>query len=146
MTSLNLNHYHFKRTIAGITIIGTWIHDEAKSHSCLVLIREGDELNAAMVPCVVAEADAYVFCGIQGIGEPERAIPTAAKFAQMMRMSVDKPTVYKIIKTIEDHIGDLVSIPPFSPPFADAKVIADVVITNTSTGETKEVELRDVRH
>lgn len=143
--TLNLAHAHFKRTVRGITVIGTWFHTDDDSRSCLVLIRPGSETRADTVPCVVLGDEAYIFCGIDGVGEPHRAIPIAVEFARMLQMPLDQPTIVKIIRTIEDHIGDLVSIPPFLPPINDAPVLADVRITNRDTGEVEEMELRDVR-
>ena len=144
--AINLAHAHFKRTVRGITVIGTWYHDDEGSRSCLVLIRPGSETKADTIPCVVLEKDAWIFCGIDGVADPQRAIPTAIEFARMLQMPLDQPTIVKIIRTIEDHIGDLVAIPPFLPAVNDAPVLADVQITNRDTGKVEEMELRDVRY
>lgn len=153
MIELDLDRHHFKRTVRGITIIGTWLIDHDRNRPCMVLIREGEELKT-QVPCVVGLDEAYTFDipwrwedyddGVDYRGHPQQAWATARLFAQQLRLDEhDAKTLSRIGDLIKDHLGDLISIPPYRSP-DEGRVIGEAILTNRTTGTEREIEVKDV--
>jgi len=153
MAELDLNRYHFKRTVMGITILGTWFIDHDRNRPCLVLIREGEELTT-MAPAVVAMDEAYTFDipwrwedyreNFDYRGHPQRAWALVRLIATQLRLNEhDAKTLSRIGDLIKDHLGDLISIPPYVAP-DNRRLLGEAVLTNRSTGHTREIEIKDV--
>lgn len=127
--------------MGNLTVIGTWYQTGGSWRPCLVIHRTGDESNGQLVPCIVGLEHAWIWD--ERIGDPRACARTAAGFLQALRM--DGRNIrnhFKLRALIHDHLGDLIGIPPWTPPAQT--VIAEVTVTNKDTGKAHEVELTDV--
>lgn len=140
--SLNLELYHFKRTLGEITIIGTWLFDGEQNEPCLVLIRAGEERGDHTVPSIILLQHAYIFAPISGVGDPRTAARIVAQITQNLRMPFELRSMHKVTGVIQDHLDDLIRIPP--PPRETKAPIADLLITDPNTGKSREIVLTDV--
>lgn len=142
MHALDLSLRQWTKTRHGITAIGTWIRIDGVSRPCMVLIRAGSEYDDKTVPCVITVDRAFMW-------EPETAnwsqtILTAIGFLEALRMTMDNRTVIQLLNFVNDHLSDLLSIPPFPVSQLDIPVVADVTFTDNQTGRTIEKEMKDV--
>ena len=137
--ALDLSKRAWTRHTKGLTLIGTWIvNEDDRWRPCMVIIRTGDEYNPAVVPCVVTMDNAWLWD--ERIGDPRRAAHHAAQFAEALRMEPDVDNMIRLAMIIADHLGDLLTIPPFSP--LPGTPIAEVTISERDTGRVmREVEL-----
>ena len=141
-TRLDLNHYHWRRDLREFTLYGTWLIDDEQDRPCMVIIRRQEQTHDHTVPCIVPMDLAYAFDPIGG--DPQMAARACLDFAQALRMDPNNPkTVLRIHALIDDHLGDLLSIPPYSRPDTDAEATAEITVTDKRTGKTSEV-VKDV--
>ena len=140
---LDLNKRHWTRTKGPITLIGTWIRDRFdRWQPCMVLIRTGDELSDHLWPCVITMDKAWVWDTV--IGDEREAGETLAGFLDPLRLPPNTSTIVGLFNLINDHLGDLLTIPPYPMEFRDGAVVAEATIVNHTTGQSREVEIRDV--
>jgi hypothetical protein len=140
--ALDLSQRHWTKTRHGITAIGTWIRLEGISRPCMVLIRAGSEYDDRTVPCVITVDRAFEW-------EPQTAdfaqtILRAIGFCEALRLSLDKHNVVRLMNFVNDHLSDLLSIPPFPVSQLDIPVVAEITLVDTKTGRTIEKEMKDV--
>lgn len=136
---IDLSKRAWTRHTKGLTLIGTWVvNEDDRWRPCMAIIRTGDEYNPAVVPCIVTMDNAWLWD--ERIGDPRRAAHHATIFADALRMEITPDNLILLAIVIGDHLDDLLHIPPFSP-FSTNKVIAEVTITDRTTGRAREVEL-----
>lgn len=142
---LDLSHYAWKRDLNGLTLIGTWIYRERRHRPCMVLIRSGEEMSDHTMPCVVTVDKAWIWS--EEIGDAAQAAQTAFAFASALRLDDTPETIYRLAALINDHLSDLLTIPPYSSPNSTlpsgAHVIGHMSITDRQTGTTRDMELTD---
>lgn len=138
---LDLRHRAWSQRHGNITVIGTWIGKDGEFQPCMVLIRTGDEYSDDLVPCAIPLDDCWIW--EETIGDGRRCAQAAHQFAQVMRLPVEPKTLIRIASIIHDHLGDLISTRPYVAQEKKA-VLADVQVINRATGQTADVELRDV--
>lgn len=139
---LDLSKRAWTRQRGELALIGTWLFEEQheRYRPCMVLIRAGDIGADMAIPCIVTMDKAWLWS--EEVGDPEQAAHILAGFLEALRMTPNKRDVFRVLAMIQDHLGDLLSIPPYSPPDR-GDVIAEVTITG-SDGTSREVELLDV--
>lgn len=139
--SLDLSKRHWQHTHGDITVIGTWLAIEGAKRQCMVLLRSGDEKSDHAQPCIVTIDQAWVWS--EQVGDPRKSARLAFGFAQAMRLNEHNPkTIIRIATIIHDHLGDLLTIPPYTETDL-APVVADMTITNRDSGRVLEAEVRD---
>ncbi|MBO3760367.1 hypothetical protein [Ciceribacter sp. L1K22] len=140
--NLDLSKRQWTKTRDGITAIGTWLRQGDTIRPCMVLVPAGRELDERLIPCVVTQDRAWIWS--EDVGDPAEAARTAFQFAQLLGLSCHEPrTIIRLAMFIHDHLGDLLTIKPF--PRDDRAVVAEVVLTNNTTGQVVEQEMTDVR-
>ena len=122
-----------------ITLIGTWLRIEGLFRPCMVLIRTGEETNPHTVPCLIPLERAWIWN--ETFGDPRQAAHTVAGFLDALRLTPGKVNAIRLLSLIHDHLGDLVNIPPLPP--LEQRVVAEIIVTNNTTGQTREVEVKD---
>lgn len=138
---LDLDRRHFTRVKGDLTLIGTWIKTEDHDwRACLVIIRTGEEFSEHNVPCVVTADLCYIWADIPGVGDPRRAARMAMRFATALRMADDPKNLLRIAILINDHLDDLLHIPPWAP--RDTVAVAEMEVTDNNTGKTSEIEVK----
>jgi hypothetical protein len=144
--SLDLTQRAWTREVGQLTLIGTWLWEEEHQRwrPCMVLMRTGDERSDHFIPCVVTADKAWIWS--EEIGDPRQAARIAFQFAQALRLDEHSPRVMiGIASLIHDHLDDLLHIPPLAAFDTDqGEVVAEAIITDNRTGQTREVEIRDV--
>ena len=141
--SLDLEHYHWRRDLGEFTLIGTWLLDGKLNRPCMVIIRKGEFTHEATTPCIVPLDDAWLW--EPKTGDPKQAMHYTWGYCEALRLDPNNfKNIYRIRSLIDDHLGDLLHIPPYSPP-PDRKgnVIAEITVTDHRTGKTIEVERSD---
>lgn len=135
---LNKRVWTFRKD--GIMAIGTWIRLEDRFRPCMVLIPADREYDDRLTPCVVTMDRAWIWS--EEVGDPAQAAHTAHQFASTLGLNAhDRRTVIRIAMFIADHLGDLLSIPPY--PTDDQQTVAEVTIRDPTTGRTIEAEIRE---
>lgn len=108
----------------------------------MVLIRTGDEYSDHIYPCVITMDKAWIWDTV--IGDEVLAGETLAGFLDPLRLSPNTSTVVGLFNLIHDHLGDLLTIPPYPREYQDGGVVAEALIINHTTGRNREVEIHDV--
>lgn len=140
--SIDLAVRHFARRRGEITGVGTWLHVDGEVIPCMALFRAGEELNEHTRPYIVTNDRAWIWS--EEIGDPQETARQCFNIANALRLSTDQRNIFKIFSFIHDHLGDLLTIPPFPPAAAPKTEIADLTVTNKVTGKSHEVVLTDV--
>jgi len=142
MTSvIDLSLRHFTQTHGDIFVIGSWVELEGRHRPCLILIRTGDEGGEHCIPCVLSLDKAWIWS--EDVGDPQAAARMAWRFMQALRMNEhDQRNFFRIHTIINDHLGDLLTIPPYAA-LRGSEVVAELTVTDNRTGKTKEVEIRE---
>ena len=135
---LNRRVWTFRRD--GITAIGTWLRVEGRFRPCMVLIPADREYDDRLTPCVVTMDRAWIWS--EEVGDPAEAARTAFQFARCLGLAENNPrTIIRLAMFINDHLGDLLSIPPYQNP--DAEIVAEVTMVEADTGRTVETVLKE---
>ncbi|MGK9200475.1 hypothetical protein [Sinorhizobium meliloti] len=128
----------FRRS--GVTAIGTWIRIEDRFRPCMVLIPADREYDDRLTPCVVTLDRAWIWS--EDVGDPAQAAATAFQFAHALGFNAfDGPSVRRLAMFIADHLGDLLSIPPYD--HSDAQTVAEITMTDPTTGKVTEAVLKE---
>lgn len=123
-----------------LTIAGLWAGIEDRMRPCIGIWRTADEGNEKLWPCVVVLEDAWKWT--EEVGDPGHCARVSMRFCEMLRLDVHNPRVpIQLTMLIQDHIGDLVAIPPYQAQ--DAEAVADIVMHDRHTGAITEVEVRE---
>lgn len=140
-TYLDLDNYHWKKTRGHLTAIGTWIRIGGSWKPCMVLIPANGELDERTRPCVITLDHAWIWD--ETVGDPQQACFRASQYAQCLRMNhQDLRDLIFIASFVADHLGELISQPPYTPPIAP--VVAEATLINHTLGTSTETEVRDV--
>ncbi len=135
--ALDLTRRHFHRTLGDLTLIGSWVlNEDERWRPCLAIIRTGDERCEHTVPCVVTLDKAWIWS--QEVGDMLQCADTVAGFLHCLRMNPTKRNIIRIASMVEDHLDDLLNIPPWEP--IEREVLAEITITD-EYGKQREVEL-----
>lgn len=138
--AIDLSLRYFTHTHGDIFVIGSWVFMDGRNRPCLVLIRTGDEQSDHCIPCIVTVDKAWVWS--EDVGDPREAARMAWEFIQALRLDEnDQRNFIRIASIIHDHLGDLLTIPPYTPRLSD--VVAELTVINQRTGKITEVEIRD---
>lgn len=138
--ALNLARFHKQYVHGDITVFITWLAPEMEE--CMVLVptfKVG--LTQEFAPCVITLSQVGLYSdGLDSGTEAEvEALVTA--FAWCLGMDSGPATLLRILGIIRNHMGDLVACPP--RPRENEEVRADAILTDRSTGKTREMEVRD---
>lgn len=137
--TLDLGRRAWTRVRGQVTFIGTWLHVDGRWRPCMAIIRTGDEYSDFLVPCIVTMDKAWVWS--REVGDEVIAGQIMAGFLDPLRLPPDTRTIVWLYNEINDHLQDLLTIPPYRPE--RGAVAAEIVITNHRSGRTSEVEIRD---
>ena len=108
----------------------------------MVLIRAGSEYDDRLIPCVILQDRAWIWA--EETGDPAEAAQTLALFAPYLGLDLnDARACIRLMFFINDLLGDLLHIPPYTPDRA-APVVSEVTLINHTTGQSVETEMRDV--
>ncbi|MBD9539940.1 hypothetical protein IB276_10805 [Ensifer sp. ENS04] len=137
---LDLSKRHWTFHKAGVTAIGTWLRMEGRFRPCMVLIPADREYDDRLIPCVVTQDRAWIWS--EEVGDPAQAAATAFQFAQVLGLSAyDRRTVMRLAMFIADHLGDLLSIPPYQN--SDEQTVAEITMTDANTGKVTEAVVKE---
>lgn len=136
--ALDLSRQHFAYVKGDLTLIGTWVRTEEDWRPCMVLIRTGEEFSDHTIPCVVTLDKAWIWS--EQVGDIVAAARTTAGFLDALRMQPSKANIIRIRSLIHDHLGDLLTMPPYVP--ADRIVLAEITATDQN-GRTIEAEVME---
>lgn len=136
--ALDLNLAAWEQAHGQILVIGTW--SLLDKRPCMVLIpawfRKRSE---RIIPCIVPLDHAFMWD--EHTGEPGAAARMSVQFASALGFNAfDPATVVSITAIIREHLGDLLTMPPF--PASEKKAVADVLMTDIN-GKTIEAEVID---
>lgn len=124
----------------GVRAIGTWIRLDDRFRPCMVLIPADREYDSRLTPCVITVDRAWIWS--EEVGDPAQAAFTAIQYATTLGLSAnDNRTVMRLAMFIADHLGDLLSIPPY--PKDDQETVAEVTMREVNSGRTIEAEIRE---
>lgn len=140
-TQLDLNIRHWAKQRHELMAVGTWITIEGRPKPCMVLFRAGVPYDQIR-PYVITGDRAWVWS--EDIGDPRDAARQSFLICEALNLEHSQTNIFRIASFVHDHLGDLLTIPPYPPVAAPANVIAELVITNKSSGETHEVAINDV--
>ncbi|MBS4051284.1 MAG: hypothetical protein KGZ69_08775 [Methylomonas sp.] len=136
---LDLNKYHFVRTIGDVRIYGAWCGPDKRP--CLALLSRFQIIGKRTIPFVVHIDNAYLWSDEHA--DPAHIVEQSAKACECLGLDVRNPrNVVKISFLIQDHIGDLLAIPPMRSEKSEQRVLADLVMTDEH-GKQKHAEIRD---
>ena len=129
--AIDLTYTAWEREVGEFRIAGTWFrHDDNNTEPCL-FIRPAKGLVAGAKPAVVLLSSAYLYV------DPRNAAATIRSLA--LGMGMEGITQWtKLADLINDHISDLISIPPDR---RKREAIGDVEVTiggRRRTGELLE--------
>ncbi|MBJ6722426.1 hypothetical protein I2750_19690 [Bacillus sp. PR5] len=136
---LDLSTRAFYYVRGDITLIGTWLRVDGQFRPCMVLIRTGEEKNEYTVPCLIPLERAWIWNEM--FGDPRQAARTVAGFIDALRLTPGRFNAVRLLSLIHDHLGDLVTMPPLPP--LEQSVVAEFLVTDNTTGKTREVEVKD---
>lgn len=134
---LDLSNREWVKNHGDLTFIGTWIEIEGSHKACMVIIRTNEERHEATMPCVITADKAWVWS--EDIGNPRQAAHIAVGYLDALRMERSPRNMIRIASLIHDHLGDLLSIPPYTT--RETYVAAELTITNKNDGSVREVEV-----
>ncbi len=136
-TILDISRYHFLREKGDLTLIGTWIEIERRHVPCLVIVRTTDVGKESAVPCVITLDKAWIWS--EDIGDMMQAAQILGGFLDALQLTPNKRDTYRVLSLIHDHLGDLISMPPWTPP--DQRIVLGDVRMVGSDGTVRETEL-----
>lgn len=106
----------------------------------MAIWRTADEGKDVLWPCVIVLEDAWKWT--EEVGDPGHCARTSMRFCEMLRLNHHDPRVaIQLTMLIQDHLGDLCSIPPYQAH--DTEAVADIVMHDRHTGAITEVEVRE---
>lgn len=139
---INLKYRAWTRVVGDLTVIGTWMKTDDNQHRAVMcIIRTGEEQSEHTSPCVVTADKAWIWS--EQIGDPRQSAHITASFLKALRIDITMRNAIRLTSIIHDHLGDLLSIPPFSTLGVDTAVVADVTRIDMETGEIHETEVND---
>lgn len=108
---LDLAHHHFKQAHGDITVYGTWFRFREEGwRQVLVLMPTDETMFDCVAPYLIPLDHAYLWTVEHG--DPEHAARGAYNCAEGLAMKPTPLTLSRIVSIVQDHIGDLLAIPP----------------------------------
>lgn len=143
--ALNLNQRHFEANKNGIIVIGTWLREGRRTFEpCLVLLHAGRPVQAGhTVPIVIKQTDAWKWALHGEVGDPAHCVASIIKWLHLELLPGDpanKRDHIRIMEAVNSRLTDLIAMPP--KPKGDQHIVADAIMTNTTTGATIEHEVK----
>lgn len=137
--ALDLNKCHARREIGDMTLFMTWLRREHDWHPCLVILPAALVGKAGATPCVVPLDNAWRWS--PDIGDGAHCARTAFEFCEALRLNPYEPrNLVKVAVMIQDHIGDLLRIPPRPQ---ERNVVAEAFLTDRETGKVGYQEVTE---
>lgn len=133
---LDLTQAHFERICGDITVFGTWFG--AKRVPALVLLPTARVGHDRVTPCVVPLQSSWLWA--RETGDPRHCARVSALFAESLGFNAHNAfMLMRITSLIQDHLGDLLTIPP-KP--SQTYVAADAILTDEN-GKERHAEILD---
>jgi hypothetical protein len=132
--ALDLTRYHWRHEHGDLTVYGTWwLGLDSGPRPCLVLIPTHKQHWEKAIPCVVMMDDAWRWS--EKIGDPADAARQAFMFARALGLDINNvQNVFRVRSIINDHLGDLLGIPPMPNSMREMVVIGEVKVTDREGG------------
>ncbi|HEV8034378.1 hypothetical protein [Yoonia sp.] len=134
---LRISHAVYKR--GDVLVFLTW--NQNSGEAAMVLTPRVDKISHdRIVPCVIPLSRAFAWA--EETGDEGDIVINAALFCANLGFNPNNlNNITKILGIVRDHLGDLLSTPP--RPRDHHEVVADVIITNNTTGAETHKEVRD---
>lgn len=136
--ALDLTKHHFQQQHGDLTLFGAWAGDEKEP--CLVLLPTYSH-GKKRTPLCVLQSTAFRW------NPDDRDVDATTSAQQTMLFAAangfdcgNQITLMRITSLIHDHLGDLLSIPPY---YGEREVVADMIITDNATGKVTHKEVSD---
>lgn len=143
--ALNLNQLHFKSTINGIVVMGTWLREGRRFQPCLVLLHPSRPIAAGRtVPVVIKLSEAWVWAMHGDVGNPLHCVLAMNEWFRdglLPGQIGNRKDHMRVLDAINQRLPDLIAMPP--RPKGEQVAVAEVTLINKSTGEITERELKD---
>lgn len=137
--AIDLSRTAWTRPKGDLTLYGTWILTTGRPAMVIVpsrLVPTHDRVT----PCIVPIDTAYMWD--EYTGDPGHCARMTYLFASSLGINPHNPmNLVRLTSLIRDHLGDLLTMPPL--PHGERVVVADAILTETSTGKTREAEIMD---
>lgn len=142
-TVIDLNLRAWAKSRGELTGVGTWLKTEEQWRPAMVLLRAGHELSRDYSPYCITMDRAWIWDAV--VGDGAESARQCIRIAKCLRLDPDDVrTLFRVRSFVDDHLHDLLTIPPLPPSERPGTVIAEVVATEMNTGRTHEFELTDV--
>lgn len=156
---LDLNHTLAAYRHGPITVWMTWVRTIERWEPCIALTRPNlfDLEGGKAVPCVVPLNRAYAWVSglqakeLQGqlpaslLADLRDVMTTAAEWAFTLGLNgMKSKDVMKVLNAVDDHLSELISMPPRPAGLGETRV-ADMIVTDANSGKTWEMEVHDVQ-
>lgn len=138
--AINLTYNHFWRTKNGMHVIGTWLWQEAerKYEPALVLLHAGRPLTIrTQVPVIIPLSRAWAWASHGDVGDPAhvvREIMVALAAGYLPGNATSKADYLRVLDAVNEHLPDLIAMPPRPAEASRKRVIGDVTATDRNTG------------
>jgi hypothetical protein len=109
---------------------------------CMVLTPKRDRIsNERIIPCIIPLSRAWAWS--EEVGDLSDVLTTVGIFLGNLGINpMRQQNVRRLIGVVRGHLGDLLAMPPM-PESPDMRPMADMTITNHTTGAVLEREVRD---
>lgn len=136
--NLKFTHATYRR--GDIIIVLTWNMQTGKGALMLLPggIRNRDDLERA-TPCVVEEDVAWKWS--DQIGDPTHQAICGAQFACALGLPPTSGSLHRVIGIIQDHVGDLATIPPMTPD--GETIVGEAFARDINTGQEIYKEIKE---
>ena len=140
--AIDLRRRHFERRKHGIIVIGTWLRDGNSTQPCLVLLHGSRPIaRGRTIPVIIPLESAWRWAAHSEIGDPLHARRKANEWlADGLLPGTGAMGAVHILDAINDSLPDLIAMPP--APKGEVQTFGDIIITNRSTGEVTEREMK----
>lgn len=155
---IDLNHATAAYQHGPIMVWMTWLRTLDRWEPCIAITRArimGLEGNPT-IPCVVPLSRAYAWTGalsdfaVQNAQHPQimadlrDVMTTAAEFAFTLGLDgMNQRDVFRVLTVVNDHLSELISMPPRPQRLGETHV-ADLVVEDRLSGKVWESEVHDV--
>lgn len=143
MAEVDISKYHFRHESGFLVAIGSWAkHGPGDWRRCLVIMRRWSFGSGDMRLFTVFDDIDLPNWALDspGYGDAAWAMTMALRGCEELDITADKANAIRIIALVNEHLYELLMMPP-RPPM-DTVAIADVVIRERETGRTIEKEVR----
>lgn len=140
--TLDLRRYHWRQVHGDLEAFGTWYGTEGRP--CLVIVPAHRAWGRRVVPCIIRMDSIWRFDEHATAGEPQVIREVAQELTHMCALLGLPPiplSATRLLSIVRNHVGDVLSIPP--RPRDLHRVVAEMEVTNASTGRTSEVVIHD---